>query len=318
MEAAPTLCRGPGQERPGGAGRLRYSHSLRMGWLSKSWCERSMKPRSKETSAARPILRTSSVVPLFLMILLAVGPPENANLTLQTEPGTEVVWEGVSLGRAGSDGLLIIQGVPPGTFSVTLRKGGFHEFTTDIEVLHGEAKLVLELEAIPKVPPKAPPGKPPPRSKSLNESKKAVPDKRPPVVQETQVAKAPPELPVPAVEETQESVAQESVAEEGNDPAPSSGDGYYLLIALVMVGAGVYGLQKFKSIRETTGPDPPTHASAAPGRPAIPEPEKAESAPFLAELKAREKMMGQAVEIILPEPPRVIDIEGVREVEEES
>ncbi len=81
------------------------------------------------------ILKTNSMVPLFLMLWLAAVPPEKASLTLHTEPGTEIVWEGVSLGRANSDGLLIIQDVPPGTFTVTFKKSGFHELTTELEVL---------------------------------------------------------------------------------------------------------------------------------------------------------------------------------------
>ena len=231
------------------------------------------------------ILKTNSMVPLFLMLWLAAVPPEKASLTLHTEPGTEIVWAGVSLGRANSDGLLIIQDVPPGTFTVTLKKDGFHELTTDIEVIQGEAELVLELEAIPKVPPKVQPRKPPPQAKSLNERKEAVPDKTPPVAERTPVEKAPPESPLPA-EET-----EKSGAEEADDPAPRSGAGYYLLIAVVIMGAGIYGLKRFRSRRALAGPDPQVRPSPRPGRPALPGPELAESAPFLEELKAREEVI---------------------------
>ena len=252
-------------------------------------------------------LKTNSMVPLLVVLWLAPALLEKGSLSLRTEPGTEIEWEGVSLGSTDSDGLLIIQGVPAGTFTVTLKKSGFNELTTDIEVLEGDAELVLELEAIPKAPPKVVLKKPPPRAKSVNKRKKA----------RTPVDKAPPESPEPAAEET-----EESIAEEVNDPATASGAGYYLLIALVLVGGGIYGLQKFKTIRETASPDPSMHASETHGGPVIPElepePENLEPAPFLEELKAREKMMDQDVEIIPPELPRVIDIESIREVEEES
>ena len=248
------------------------------------------------------ILKTNSMVPLFLMLWLAAVPPEKASLTLHTEPGTEIVWEGVSLGRANSDGLLIIQDVPPGTFTVTLKKGGFHELTTDIEVIQGEAELVLELEAIPKVPPKVPPRKPPPQAESLNERKEAVPDKTPPVAERTPVEKAPPESPPPVAERTPVEKAppesplpaeetEKSGAEGVSDPAPRSGAGYYLLAAVVIMGAGIYGLKRFRSRRVLAGPDPHVRPSPRPGRPALPGPEPAESAPFLEELKAREKVL---------------------------
>lgn len=77
---------------------------------------------------------------LLLTILLAL-PADAAGtagvLRLQSQAGVEILWEGVALGETDSEGLLVIEGIPSGEYRLTLRKSGFHDLDTQVEMQEG-------------------------------------------------------------------------------------------------------------------------------------------------------------------------------------
>ena len=82
------------------------------------------------------------------LLLLLAAPTEKGALRIVSQPAVEVIWEGVELGRTDSRGLLVIQEIPIGTYSVTLRKEGFRERKTRAVVKAGESRLSLKLKPI--------------------------------------------------------------------------------------------------------------------------------------------------------------------------
>ena len=79
----------------------------------------------------------------------------DGQLNLVSQPGVEVFWEGVSLGETDDAGLLVIEGIPPGTYEVALRKSGYRNRTSRVEVTAGQRSLRLMLQRPP--PPKPEP-----------------------------------------------------------------------------------------------------------------------------------------------------------------
>jgi len=87
-------------------------------------------------------------LPALLMVFLAFSTFETGSLRIESQPGVEVVWEGVRLGSTDARGILRIDDSPLGVFSITLRKDGFRPLTTEVEVEPGQKTVRLELEPV--------------------------------------------------------------------------------------------------------------------------------------------------------------------------
>ena len=87
---------------------------------------------------------------LLLLTLLGAIDGETGILRIHSQPGTEVVWEGVSLGNTDTAGSLTVSDIPPGTFTLALRKKGFHEFQTSVTIAAGET-ISVDRELRPAV-----------------------------------------------------------------------------------------------------------------------------------------------------------------------
>jgi hypothetical protein len=109
-------------------------------------------------------------------------------LRLQSLPGVEVLWEGVLLGETDRSGSLVIGGIPPGSYTVTLRRADFVGQTLNVTVEAGSQELKLPLRKIreaPAAPPQdrvaepVPPPRPPaptPKTSASVESPARPPD----------------------------------------------------------------------------------------------------------------------------------------------
>ena len=75
-------------------------------------------------------------VPLFLLVgvCLSAEAQERATLTLQAQPGVEILWQGVLLGTIEPDGQLVIRNVPPGEFEIRLSKPGYQHRVESIHI----------------------------------------------------------------------------------------------------------------------------------------------------------------------------------------
>jgi hypothetical protein len=243
-----------------------------------------------------------AVQQVVLLLLLAVpAPSEKGTLRVQAEPGTEVVWEGVWLDKTDARGILIVSDVPPGRFSVTLQKPGSSPETRTVQIEPGQTTVLTAARPAPAAPKANPPSR---------------------VVERGAPARA---APAPTRETVRE-VASAAPAEPAPVP-PSSSSGTLigppsvgsLLGLLVAVGAllAVIFLLRRRSPVLALPPAPPAETDvleSARGAHA------AASAPFLSDLKRREELLEQGVEIIPPRPPdrRVIDLDAanVREVDD--
>lgn len=104
-----------------------------------------------------------SVAPLLAILLafpvasagedLPAGGQQRHTVRIQSQPGVEILWEGVALGETDAGGYLLIEGIPAGEYRLTLRKEGFHTLDTRMPVAAGaSSSRALLLEAVrPKV-----------------------------------------------------------------------------------------------------------------------------------------------------------------------
>ncbi len=72
---------------------------------------------------------------------------ERSIVRLRSQPGVEILWEGVALGETDAGGLLVIEEIPSGEYRLTLSKQGFHELDIRITVEQGTSSsrdLLLE------------------------------------------------------------------------------------------------------------------------------------------------------------------------------
>jgi len=116
----------------------------------------------------------------LLLVAFAASQPsaEFAALEIQSQPGVEVVWEGVSLGRTDNQGLLVVEEIPPGRYAIAIRKQGFREVTRELELVGGQTNTFqLDLEEIKpsrnRAAVRPPPRARPTRSKSIAQPEKA-------------------------------------------------------------------------------------------------------------------------------------------------
>ncbi len=93
---------------------------------------------------------------LLLLVLWAFPLPSQTidnTLEVTATPGTEVIWEGVSLGTIDRSGSMTIVGVPIGNFRIGLRREGYQDLSRRVEILEGANALRVELEQRPSPPP---------------------------------------------------------------------------------------------------------------------------------------------------------------------
>ncbi len=256
----------------------------------------------------------SSFLLLFLLILPASQ--DKGSLLIQTEPGTEVVWDGVTLARTDPKGRLSIEEIPLGRYTLVLRKEGFRKLQRDVEVQGGQVSLVLPLEAIPTSRPQAP-SKPPPRTTKTqppaSDPAKAQLEAKKPVL--------PPEF---------------KVTEKGDVPVwPTSPQtqtpirstrSYAFFWLFLFIAAAMVALMA--TLRRRPKREQPEFAPTI--LPADLEEELAEEeeeaagekpVSFLNELKIREELLEQGVEIVKTKEKRTVidlDASSVREVEDKS
>lgn len=95
---------------------------------------------------------------LLGLLVLAAGfarAQDLGQLNIVSQPGVEVEWEGLSLGMTDDAGLLVIEGIPPGTYGLRLRKVGYRPRSSQVEVGAGERSVRMMLRRPP--PPKPAP-----------------------------------------------------------------------------------------------------------------------------------------------------------------
>jgi hypothetical protein len=87
-------------------------------------------------------------MPLLLthLIFLLVAVASSGVVKIHSEPGATVLWNDIELGMVGPTGALTVKDVPPGIFSVTIRKEGFETLSTRVKVTPGEQTVTLSLE----------------------------------------------------------------------------------------------------------------------------------------------------------------------------
>lgn len=79
-----------------------------------------------------------------------IGKPETTGqLNMISQPAVEVVWEGVSLGLTDAAGLLVVEGIPPGRYELLLRKPGYRDRTSQVQVAAGTQSIQMRLGSIP-------------------------------------------------------------------------------------------------------------------------------------------------------------------------
>ncbi len=243
---------------------------------------------------------------LLLLALLGAIDGETGTLRIHSDPGAEVVWEGVSLGTTDTAGLLTVSDIPPGTFTLALRKAGFREFQTSITVTGGKAtSLEAELQPAGSRPPapitKRAPTKPP-QSGKRGEPVSSGQGNRLNELLKSEAKQGP--LPVwPAA----------------SRPAPErTGIGVPIWPFVLGGTLLIFVLLLSRKLKPATFSRAPALLAGADLLQPAHTPEK--TAAFLSDLKKREELLEQGVEI-MPDRKKgpVIDLDSgsVREVEEQ-
>ncbi len=94
---------------------------------------------------------------LFLLVAVLSGGPWTRSatatsislgeLTVHSQPGVEVAWDGIVLGVTDDQGVMRIGEIPPGRYSLSLRLEGFQSRSIPLEVATGSQALNLPLTA---------------------------------------------------------------------------------------------------------------------------------------------------------------------------
>lgn len=242
---------------------------------------------------------------LLLLTLLGAIDGETGTLRVHSQPGAEVVWEGVSLGNTDTSGSLSVSDIPPGTFNLVLRKTGFRQFQTAVTIAGGKT---TSLEA--ELRPAGSPVPPPPVTKE-SRAKPAAGKRAEPVTSDQDnrlnalLKSAPTQGPLPVWPAASRPAPEKTAT--GVPIWPFALGGALLVLVFWLS-------RKLKPAAFTRAPAlladsdvlPPAHT-----------PER--TAAFLSDLKKREELLEQGVEIV-PDRVRgpVIDLDSgsVREVEE--
>ncbi len=242
---------------------------------------------------------------LLLLALLGAIHGENGTLRIHSQPDAEVIWDGVSLGTTDNGGLLTVSDIPPGSFTVTLRKAGFRDFSTSVTITGGEAtSLEAVLQVASQLSPQ--PSTARPQNKTPESGKRAEQVSSDQNKLNELLKSEPKHGPLP-------------VWPAAARPAPETTGGIVPIWPFVL-GAGLLILALWLSRK--LKPAGLSHSPALLANSDVPEPTHSpeQTAAFLSELKKREELLEQGVEIV-PDRSKgpVIDLDSgsVREVEEQ-
>ena len=239
---------------------------------------------------------------------------EKGSLLIQTEPGTEVVWDGVSLAKTDEKGRLSIEEIPLGQYNLVLHKNGFRKLRREVEVKRGQVSLVLPLEAMassqvsPKPSPRAPRVKLPRAEKPKTDSAS-----KPGVL--------PPEFKV----KEKGDVPVWPASPQPQTPVRSTTNNLFFWMLLFIVAAVLALMATMR--RRPREQKPPPGSTILPADleedlAAMDEDMPTEKpVSFLNELKIREELLEQGVEIVKTKEKRTVidlDASSVREVEDKS
>ncbi len=86
---------------------------------------------------------------LVLLAVLQVGSeagPEPASLSVHAQPGAQVLWEGLPVGRTDREGNLTLTGIPYGRYALEVVQEGFRPRKLTVEVGPGSNRLQVRLE----------------------------------------------------------------------------------------------------------------------------------------------------------------------------
>ena len=72
------------------------------------------------------------------------------NLILRSQPGAEVTWDGVNLGRTDEYGVMEIGDVPPGQYDLSFTRDGFEPLRVPMDVRAGSQSMTSLLTALPQ------------------------------------------------------------------------------------------------------------------------------------------------------------------------
>lgn len=282
------------------------------------------------------------------LLLLAAGVPAGV-LEVRSQPGVEVVWEGVNLGTTDGRGRMVIRDIPPGEYSIVLRKDGHHPHRTDVRIDGGETTLRRQLERLapePAAEPPPAPSRPPARSAEPPAAKAPAAatagDPTAPAGGEGKPSGEPGSGadPAPAAARLPETGSSSAVTRErptaelrsappppdtGTDDAASGGVPrlLYLLLAAVLGAAIFYMLRgPGRLLRPATAPPNGAAAPAIDGEPAAKEQEPV-AAPqtdgsFLSDLRQREEKISSATRIVDGRQVVEVEVTDVEIVDEEA
>ncbi len=119
--------------------------------------------------------------PLVLIVSLAAAAPLTAatgSLSIESQPGVEVVWDGTVLGRTDARGTMLVEGIPPGEYVIDLSKTGYRRQRQRILVTEGPATFHGYLEQLERT-------EPPKSSKAAASSAGVEPPSPPPAESES-------------------------------------------------------------------------------------------------------------------------------------
>lgn len=225
-------------------------------------------------------------------------------LSVETEPGAQVVWEGVALGLADERGLMEIQDIPPGAYSLTVSKRGFSPLQKRIEVHAGRQSVSFRLAA------------PPP---ARSQSRLVKVNTAPAGLSVVEAASAPPleAQPLsPAETDAESKVRRSSQIDQG--PGSETPLIWVLLVAAVMAVVLTWFLRRPRHAFPPLGPERPVPSRPQAGGDAGNAP-AGSSAAFLDDLRRREAMAEKGVVALArddQESAIELDKTAVRHVEE--
>ncbi|RPI21862.1 MAG: PEGA domain-containing protein [Acidobacteria bacterium] len=245
---------------------------------------------------------------LLLIALLGITGADNGTLRIQSEPGAEVLWEGVSLEATDLKGLLTVSDIPPGKFELVLRKPGFREYRTSVTILAGETSVLsVRLHPVTGRPAPGAEKKPPPDRAPTASPKRAEPAPSDQGNKLSQLLESAPKRgPVPVWPASSPAVPVEKRSEIPVWP---------FILGITVLAVVLWFARRIK--RVALAPSPALLDDSE-----VPEPARTaeRTAAFLNDLKKREELLEQGVEIIPARTVKpVIDLDSasVREVEDQ-
>jgi hypothetical protein len=100
-----------------------------------------------------------AALPLIFIGVLVAAPSlaTTGSLSVESQPGVEVVWDGTSLGRTAADGTMQIDRIPPGEYVLELSKAGYQSQRLRVVITEERATIRGFLESVAPDRPPAPP-----------------------------------------------------------------------------------------------------------------------------------------------------------------